>query len=346
MTFFEDNSGIVLIIATTALAVYSLFYDNNDKGHDKKVKKKWKRGILIGMTIIIGAISVWNWDVTDQKEEEANGKIDALKSKNDSLTLKLEEFRSEANNSFNSLDSNLLKRFNTTLENFEDVRLKLMRLAYPLEPLTIVYVVEIPMDIPYFEDYAQDVYDTIRFKWKRRPVRGALLTHKKNKELKDLARKQDYVYKKLFSAHDVFLISPDNNKDDFIGFISLDSNLKANYGYHKPLKGEPKIQVSVTADFINRIFIKSVVAYNPIRVGPNDWAISKIDLIGKELTWVLMEDDGFNGDHYKMKKLELRFTNSYREGSHYIKNRGIEIGEEDKVLLNEEMLGLEKVLSK
>ncbi|HJP93531.1 MAG TPA: hypothetical protein VJ875_16345 [Pyrinomonadaceae bacterium] len=251
----------------------------------------------------------------------AEGMTVALKQQRENLS----QSRDIARNMATSLDTQ-----RSLLASQGRIQRQVVRAYYPLEPLTMFYELEYPMDQPALRKYADRVRaDIVRWLRHERGDRGTttddlhdediefILTAQTQKWKPGDADGEESASKELLRDYTSFQFRQNENPGDrTIVFSSIPADLQGVF-VTMPSKGSIKQEIEVRADFLRRVFIKVVRSDNPIRTGNDTLAVSALDLVGRELTWRTFGEAYLKpGPIWHLTRVAFKFPNDYDQSKH------------------------------
>ena len=205
----------------------------------------------------------------------------------------------------------------------ENISYQSVRQYYPLQPISILFELEYPMDQPALSGYAKEVQSQIvSFLKKQRNGRVETRDDLSNEKVNfNITNMEEWMPK---SRVPTFNLLSDNTVFDF-STPKSDSSIKLlsakegeqNIFVSLPTKGNPSQEIGLYADFQKRIFVKEVKSVNPLRMGKDISSISALDVIGRELSWsqsttILPEEANAQ---WSLRKIGFAFSYDYQEGS-------------------------------
>lgn len=233
------------------------------------------------------------------------------------------------------------------------VQRQVVRAYYPLEPLTIFYEVEYPMNQPGLDKYADRVRaDIVRYLREARSGSGRvtsddlrdeevqfILTNQEGwkpgdapgeKKAKDvLLRRATMSFKFKEAAPGtkelVFRSVPPDLQDMFVSL---------------PSKGRVKQQIELVADFSRQIFVQKVRCETLTRAGNDRLSMSAIDLVGRNLTWDTVLD---LESIWQLRSFALKFPYDYEDSTHIRRTAVSQATKQIQITANH--LGLTEVLA-
>lgn len=345
LTDYKDKSGRITKWGKTALsgvvmsAILSLFLYGLEASRAKAAAKQAQADAEATATVLKDILSSAKITLAQQKvsldetiklksgldetlkEQKANSQRTIGISKDMSIALEgqrqnLSQSRDIAHNMAATLETQ-----RTLLTAQGRVQRQVVRAYYPLEPLTVFYVLEYPMDQPAVAKYADRVRaDIVRYLREVRENRKYtsddlhdedlefVLTSSRDKWKPGDADGEERAKYELLDDHTSFEFS---QKDDKEAKELIFSSVPASYQeaiVTMPRKGSIKQKIELRADFKRRVFIKDVRCDNPVRTGNDTLAMSALDLVGRTLAWKSPVDPH---PIWQLKAFALKFPNDY-----------------------------------
>jgi len=338
MNILFISVNIVLVFLTLFVGLKENSISDGEQRH--KGNKWYIRGLYIlialsNITLVIVDKNIKQSDSAILKKE-----FQELKSERDSLRVLVSYFHHLTQDSLRRMGKENFANFHKLQNAQQSIALETMKRTYPLEPLTLIYEFEIPFDKQYFKDFAEKLKASYREKGKKIP--NSRVNISESEEYKELLKNSNlhYVLQSLYEGETVFKFANPNNQQSYIGFIGVKDTITGGYVYHKPIKGIPGLDITVEADFINEVFRKKVTAKNPIRVGADNWTSSRVDLIGKNMSYEILNVS----KELKLVKFRFLFPNSYQESTRFRKVNMFKVSDKDQVIINAKMIGMDEIL--
>lgn len=378
----EDFIGITKAISTLASGIFGVIALIKENKNKTGQITKWGKIALIGVFLSAG------FALALQVFESSKAKQDAIEAKNksDSTTLLLNNIIAKANQSIKTQELSLGKTLiistgmdtalghlkletqrtktiangmNTSLRSQQQLlneqvksQKQILRAYYPIEPLTLFYEKEYPMDQVSLKDYTARVQaNIISYLTEARQGRG--ITSNDLKSEKDIifiisndstwlptnSEKERSAMRILSSDWTSFeFIKMEKNDTSKIKFSSVPSYIPQMLVKLTP-KGEIKQKIEIQADFTRRVFIQKVRCDNPMRTGDDLISMSSIDLINRKIKW----GEVTNSSEWTLQKFGLKFQYDYDDEN---KVRYIKIPySSNSVILKIADVGLQGVLS-
>lgn len=346
----DDFIGITKAVSTLASGIFGVIALIKENKNKTGKITKWGRIALFGVFTSAGlALAL-------QVLESSKAKQDAIEAKNksDSTTLLLNNIIAKANQTIKTQELNLEKTLiisssmDTTLGHLKvetqrtktiadgmntslnlqrkllheqnEIQKQILRAYYALEPLTIFYEKEYPMDQANLKSYAARVQaDIVAQLRKDREGRGITSDDLKNEGdiIFTISNNPNWLPNDLeteFWAKRILLsdwtsFEFTNTKKHDASKICFSSYPISQVFVKLPSKGELVQKSTIKADFTRRVFIKEIRCDNPMRTGNDLISISSIDLIDCILEW--QDNEDINNLVWVLKKVGLKFQYDY-----------------------------------
>jgi hypothetical protein len=227
----------------------------------------------------------------------------------------------------------------------EWVQFQIMKLAYPLEPLTIYYVADYPFGNGLMMTYAQNIKSAIIYQ----------LNLKRYNPWKYYTERDSLWEFNLTNDYPELLAPTKENKDFRESILTNNLRIQLNQSngleiVFLPITGkfgpivEPIENITITlyVNFPEAKFTKVVKYEKPYRTGNDNLAISSVDLIGRTLKW-----DFISFVNVKLRKIGFQFKYDFISNTfeRYINvdNYSNE-GSPNPLIIKSSDLGIEEVL--
>jgi hypothetical protein len=281
--------------ATLSLVLYNLEARKAKKGADeaKQQYEETKEKLDIALTSSERLIKM---------QQTSLDRSLALESKLQETAKNLEAINSSSR-SMSAKQAALLKAQRITEHR---LRLGQLRSTLPLEPLTIYFEREIPMNDPMLDRYVP----TLRKRLSEKPpasMHPETLIEISESEYKPDFLRDPAAFLTLMTVNARFIFTAqDGSRSNSIEFMCLDAFLFK--GLEKafvnlPRRGQPDAKINLTADLSRNLFVQKISCENLIRAGNNLVAISSLDLLERRMTWL----------NFSFPKLDTTSLNSFEK---------------------------------
>lgn len=168
---------------------------------------------------------------------------------------------------------------------------------YPLEPLTIAYHLEFPMDQPVLSHYVDRVRaDIVRYLRAAREGRRKTSDDLRDEDVMFILTSEGQKWKPGDAAGEEDSAAALLDQGVMFKFDQLGAARNGGVSFFcdptlqgvivaMPAKGRCKQKVELQADFSKGVILRTTTCENPIRTGKDTVAISAIDLVGREMEW-------------------------------------------------------------
>lgn len=211
---------------------------------------------------------------------------------------------------------------------YDKTNWQILRAYYPLQPISLHYTIEYPIDQDEFRDYAMRVKPLILKNWQETwggdRFKSSYLDTGFYARSNNLGFKESWLPQKheeerglrseLLDDHTSFdFVGADQFGQKHLTFLSVPNGYENVY-LGVPYKEKPRQEISLGIDFENKKITKRVSSYNPIRAGNDLLPISSVDLIGRVVKWESIE---MKSTKWRLTELEIKFSYDYLEQSSY-----------------------------
>lgn len=279
-------SIIVIMFIISTVSTYIQYYDELQKISREKEKSEADRIQL--QQRIQKEDSLRRIDDSVRNVYQTQLTINLEKSDDilSNLKLSYNELRG-LNKSTRSINQNFnasITTQNNLLHDQKWIQHQILRLAYPLQPLILHYVIEYSFDRPSLTDYS----DTLEFRimeienkkrkyyQKLNDLRGSGIINITERYPQFLPRESDIDLRRVLSSNEVELNITDKNGTELI-FPAMWNNDGS------PLFDTNQYTVTLSVDYSSRKFIKYVRYVNPYRKGNDNLTFSTIDLVNRNI---------------------------------------------------------------
>ena len=201
-----------------------------------------------------------------------------------------------------TLDASL--RYQTTIRSSQkQLQRDVIRAYYPLEPITIRYDIEYPLDLPQFSNYLKRVWHKLAgSNNKVESETGELwLTNTKDPPEPPGGEGEEQARKILMTDHTWFEFGT-TTASPIATDLMFDCAEKQIFDA-APSKGARRLHIDLKIDLQKHRLVKMVTCENPFRIGDDRSTFSSLELIGRELSW-----SNFGKTEGQMSRIALRFS--------------------------------------
>ena len=295
----DDLIGITKIISVLATGLFGVVAWIKENNNKSGTVTKWGKIALIGVFLSAGlALAL-------QVLESSKAKDDAKEAqmRSDTTTGLLHESLHAqdsilkhtlvVSDSVDSVLTNMKVQSSKTEHLLDMERIahrEIVRAYYPLEPITLYYDKEYPMDQECFKEYAARLQAAIIAKSNGDLTPDDLSKGNVSYDLdRDLSlwptTEESAAWTLFHEDKTTFSFSLNNaKKESTITFMVLPEE-NTRWFMKLKSKGIISTHVSIEANYVDRVFLQRVECKNPLRTGSDFLAMSAFDLIGREVSW-------------------------------------------------------------